>query len=75
MELKKSPSTCYCAVGQFPFKRNGRFRWLRILGIFGDFEENNGRSQLGIEEDLRGRKREVSIFNSDTEEWKDAQAK
>ena len=75
-ELKKSPATCVCVINRFPFKRNRWFSRRRFLRIFDDFEENKGLWRLEIEEgDLKGREREVLIFNGDTEEWGDAQKK
>lgn len=42
--------------------------------FFDDFEENQGRRQLEIEEeeDMQYRERKLEILNADTDEWGEA---
>ena len=44
-----------------------------FYGFFGDFEENKGRGQLGIEEATQYQARDLEIYNEDTEEWEEPQ--
>ena len=74
MELKKPPIDFRFRFKSIsPLIETGDFDDAEFYGACDDFDGNKGRWPLEIEEDLKGRDRELWIFNEDTGVWGDSQ--
>ena len=56
-----------------PLKETGDFGDSYFYGFCDDFDENKGRGQLEIEEEMKGRREVIETSDEYTEDWEEAQ--